>query len=97
MLNLVFSAMETVADIMKMDREKQSRPINTAEVFAERSLRYTVAGHLLLAQSSYTVAGHLLLAQSSYTVAGHLLLSLPRTFAPCNFCWFAVVKVENLR
>jgi len=63
--------METVADIMKMDREKQSRPINTAEVFAERSLRYTVAGHLLL--------------------------SLPRTFAPCNFCWFAVVKVENLR
>ena len=76
--------METVADIMKMDREKQSRPINTAEVFAERSLRYTVAGHLLL-------------AQSSYTVAGHLLLSLPRTFAPCNFCWFAVVKVENLR
>jgi len=57
--------METVADIMKMDREKQSRPINTAEVFAERSLRYTVAGHLLLAQSSYTVAGHLLLVQST--------------------------------
>ena len=76
--------METIADIMKMDREKQSQPINTAEVFAERSLRYTVAGHLLL-------------AQSSYTVAGHLLLSLPRTFAPCNFCWSAVVKVENLR
>jgi len=30
--------METIADIMKMDREKQSQPINTAEVFAERSL-----------------------------------------------------------
>ena len=44
--------METIADIMKMDREKQSQPINTAEVFAERSLRYTVAGHLLLAQST---------------------------------------------
>ena len=26
--------METIADIMKMDREKQSQPINTAEVFA---------------------------------------------------------------
>jgi len=25
--------METIADIMKMDRESQSRPINTAEVF----------------------------------------------------------------
>ena len=30
--------METIADIMKMDREKQSRPINTAEVIVERSL-----------------------------------------------------------
>jgi len=25
--------METIADILKMDREKQSQPINTAEVF----------------------------------------------------------------
>ena len=30
--------METIADIMKMDREKQSRPINTAEVIVERLL-----------------------------------------------------------
>ena len=32
--------METIEDIMKMDREKQSRPINTAEVF-QKSIRMT--------------------------------------------------------
>jgi len=36
--------METIADIMKMDREKQSQPINTAEVFAMAvfAVTYTV-------------------------------------------------------
>ena len=49
--------METIADIMKMDREKQSRPINTAEVFVERSLvllvvRCGVYGDLLQSRST---------------------------------------------
>jgi len=35
--------METIADIMKMDRERQSRPINTAEVFVEWSLSMHVS------------------------------------------------------
>jgi len=34
MSEIISVAMETIADIMKMDREKQSQPINTAEVFS---------------------------------------------------------------